>query len=119
MYRSGDDGDPKARYAIRLLKYLKSVAPGGHLIIGGYLDAWLLILQCRMRSAICIHWDRREEGKKIPYVIRCGTFMDDFSIGSGSIKGEQRAVKSIGQVDDKESALADKRNDRNYQAVAD
>lgn len=32
---------PKARYAIGLLKYLKSVAPGGHLIIGGYLDAWL------------------------------------------------------------------------------
>lgn len=30
---------PKARYAIGLLKYLKSVAPGGHLIIGGYLDA--------------------------------------------------------------------------------
>ena len=27
--------------------------------------------------------------------------------------------ESIGQVDDKESALADKRNDRNYQAVAD
>lgn len=34
-------------------------------------------------------------GKKIPYVIRCGTFMDDFSIGSGSIKGEQRAVKAL------------------------
>ena len=32
---------PKARYAIGLLKYLKSVAPGGHLIIGVYLDAWL------------------------------------------------------------------------------
>ena len=54
-----------------------------------------LILRCRMRSAICIHWDRREEEKKIPYVIRCGTFMDDFSIGSGSIKGEQRAVKAL------------------------
>lgn len=86
---------PKARYAIGLLKYLKSVAPGGHLIIGGYLDAWLFnfTMSYAIRYLYTLGSTRR--GKKIPYVIRCGTFMDDFSIGSGSIKGEQRAVKAL------------------------
>jgi hypothetical protein len=86
---------PKARYAIGLLKYLKSVAPGGHLIIGGYLDAWLFnfAMSYAIRYLYTLGSTRR--GKKIPYVIRCGTFMDDFSIGSGSIKGEQRAVKAL------------------------
>lgn len=86
---------PKARYAIGLLKYLKSVAPGGHLIIGGYLDAWLFnfAMSYAIRYMYTLGSTRR--GKKIPYVIRCGTFMDDFSIGSGSIKGEQRAVKAL------------------------
>lgn len=86
---------PKARYAIGLLKYLKSVAPGEHLIIGGYLDAWLFnfAMSYAIRYLYTLGSTRR--GKKIPYVIRCGTFMDDFSIGSGSIKGEQRAVKAL------------------------
>lgn len=86
---------PKARYAIGLLKYLKSVAPGGHLIIGGYLDAWLFnfAMSYAIRYLYTLGSTRR--GKKIPYVIRCGTFMDDFSIGSGSIKGEQRAAKAL------------------------
>lgn len=69
---------PKARYAIGLLKYLKSVAPGGHLIIGGYLDAWLFnfAMSYAIRYLYTLGSTRR--GKKIPYVIRCGTFMDDF-----------------------------------------
>lgn len=66
---------PKARYAIGLLKYLKSVAPGGHLIIGGYLDAWLFnfTMSYAIRYLYTLGTTRR--GKKIPYVIRCGTFV--------------------------------------------
>ena len=74
---------------------IRDIAPGGHLIIGGDLDAWLFnfTMSYAIRYLYTLGSTRR--GKKIPYVIRCGTFMDDFSIGSGSIKGEQRAVKAL------------------------
>lgn len=86
---------PKARYAIGIMEYLGRQAPGGHLIIGGYLDAWLFnyAMSYAIRYIYTLGSTRR--GKKIPYVIRCGTFMDDFSITSASIKGEQRAVKAL------------------------
>jgi len=86
---------PKARYAIGLLEYLGYAAPDGHLIIGGYLDAWLFnfAMSYAIRYLYSLGTTRR--GKKIPYVIRCVTFMDDFSLASGSIKGQQRAVKSL------------------------
>lgn len=86
---------PKARYAIGLLEYLGTAAPDGHLIIGGYLDAWLFnfAMSYAIRYLYSLGTTRR--GKKILYVIRCVTFMDDFSLASGSIKGQQRAVKSL------------------------
>lgn len=86
---------PKARYAIGLLEYLETVAPDGHLIIGGYLDAWLFnyAMSYAIRYLYSLGTTRR--GKKIPYVIRCVTFMDDFSLMSGSIKGQERAVKAL------------------------
>lgn len=86
---------PKAKHAIALLEYLATVAPDGHLIIGGYLDAWLFnyAMSYAIRYLYTLGSTRR--GKKIPYVIRCMTFMDDFAIGSGSVKGEQRAVKAL------------------------
>lgn len=88
---------PNARHAIGILKYLGRQAPGGHLIIGGYLDAWLFnyAMSYAIRHIYTLGSTRR--GKKIPYVIRCGTFMDDFAITSASIKGEQRAVKALGK----------------------
>lgn len=86
---------PKARYAIGLLEYLGTVAPDGHLIIGGYIDAWLFnyAMSYAIRYVYSLGSTRR--GKKIPYVIRCVTFMDDFALASGSIKGQQRAVKAL------------------------
>lgn len=86
---------PKAKYAIGLMEYLATVAPGGHLIIGGYLDAWLFnfAMSYAIRYLYTLGSVRR--GKKIPYVIRCDTFMDDFALLYGSIKGEQRAVKAL------------------------
>ena len=86
---------PTAKYAIGILEYLGSVAPDGHLIIGGYLDAWLFnfVMSYAVRYLYSLGTVRR--GKRIPYVIRCGTFMDDFGIASASIKGEQRAVRDL------------------------
>lgn len=86
---------PNARYAIGLLEYLADNAPGGHLIIGGYIDAWLFnfAMSYAIRYLYSLGSSRR--GKKIPYVIRCGTFMDDFAICGSSAKGVQRAVNAL------------------------
>lgn len=96
---------PNARYAIKLLEYLGSAAPGGHLIIGGYLDAWLFnfVMSYAIRYLYTTGTTRR--GKKIPYVIRCDTFMDDFALLSGSVKGEVRAVKALDKWMEKNQGL--------------
>lgn len=86
---------PGARYALGILDYLATVAPGGHLIIGGYLDAWLFNFSMSYAIRYLYTLGTTRRGKKVPYVIRCGTFMDDFCITSASIKGEQRAVKML------------------------
>lgn len=88
---------PGAKYAIGLLEYLRIVAPGGHLIIGGYIDAWLFNFAMSYAIRYLYTLESTRRGKKTQYVIRCGTFMDDFVIASGSIKGEQRAVKALGK----------------------
>lgn len=96
---------PEARYAIGLLEYLGSIAPGGHLIIGGYLDAWLFnfTMSYAIRHLYTLGSVRR--GKKIPHIIRCVTFMDDFALASGSVKGEVRAVKSLNSWMKKQQGL--------------
>lgn len=86
---------PKARQAIALLEYLGSAAPGGHLIIGGYLDAWLFNFTMSYAVRELYEMGTVRRGKKIPYVIRCGTFMDDFAIGTSSAKGAKRATKGL------------------------
>lgn len=86
---------PKATTIFALMEYLGRIAPGGHLIIGGYLDAWLFnfAMSYAVRHLFTLGYTRR--GKAIPYVIRCDTFMDDFVILSGSVKGQVRSVKAL------------------------
>lgn len=96
---------PTARHAIKLLEYLGRAAPGGHLIIGGYLDAWLfnLAMSYAIRYLYTTGTTRRE--KKIPYIIRCDTFMDDFALLSASVKGEIRAAKALEKWMEKSQGL--------------
>lgn len=86
---------PGARYAIGLLEYLGNAAPDGHLIIGGYLDAWLFnfAMSYAIRYLYTLGSVRR--GKKTPHVVRCVTFMDDFTLCCTSTKGAKRASKSL------------------------
>ena len=55
-------------------------APGGHLIIGGYLDAWLFnfAMSYAVRYVLSLCKERR--GKKVPMVVRVVTHMDDFGL---------------------------------------
>lgn len=86
---------PGARTAISLLEYLGSIAPDGHLIIGGYIDAWLfnLAMSYAVRHLYTIGKTRR--GRFIPAVTRCITYMDDFAIYGTSVRGIRKAVSSL------------------------
>ncbi len=86
---------PKAKEAITLMDYLGRIAPGGHLIIGGYIDAWVFNLTMSYAIRDLYRQGTKRRGKTIPYVIRVVTFMDDFALLSGSVKGTTRAVKHL------------------------
>lgn len=88
---------PKAKDLLKLLEYLGGIAPGGHLIIGGYLDAWLFnfAMSYAMRYLATVGQSRR--GKFNAFVIKCVSFMDDFALLGRSAKGLKRAVKELGR----------------------
>lgn len=86
---------PSARTVIALLEYLGSIAPDGHLIIGGYIDAWLfnLVMSYAIRHAYTIGKMRR--GKFIPSVRKCIAYMDDLALYGASAKDLKRAVRDL------------------------
>lgn len=71
---------PRARWIFETLKALARNAPGGHLIIGGYLDAWLFnfVMSYAVRYVLSLGKERR--GQKVPLVVRVVTHMDDFGL---------------------------------------
>lgn len=68
---------PRARWIFPCMRILERYAPGGHLIIGGYLDAWLFnfVMSYALRYVLTLNKSRR--GNRVPLVIRAVTFMDD------------------------------------------
>ena len=86
---------PRAKWIFACMKVLEKYAPGGHLIIGGYLDAWLFnyVMSYALRHVLSLKKSRR--GNEIPLVIRAVTFMDD-ALLMGSAKASLiRAVKLL------------------------
>ncbi len=88
---------PRGRWIITCMRTLEKYAPGGHLIIGGYLDAWLFnfVMSYCLRYILSLSKSRR--GNRYPMVIRCVTYMDDMLMLGGSRSGMQRAVKLAGE----------------------
>lgn len=86
---------PSAHELHAILGYLEKLAPGGHLIIGGYIDAWLFnfAMSYGLRYLKRLNFLRRD--KAIPYIKRTETFMDDFALMSSSRKGLQRAGPAL------------------------
>ena len=83
---------PRARWLLATLRFLATCAPGGHLIIGGYLDAWLFnfAMSYAMRATMAQGKTRR--GKFMPYIVRIEAFMDDMALMGKTPTGIKRAV---------------------------
>ena len=84
---------PRARWIHAAMATLEKYAPGGHLIIGGYLDARLFnfVMSYALRSVLSLCKSRR--GNKIPLVIAMGNYMDDCAFLSSSASALAQAVR--------------------------
>ena len=78
---------PNAKHIFKLLEFLGELAPDGHLIIGGYLDAWLFNYAMSKVIGYVYSLGQERRGKFTRYAIRIVTFMDDMLILSNSKKG--------------------------------
>lgn len=86
---------PRAKKTLKILEYLGTLAPGGHLIIGGYLDAWLFnyAMSYAMREMYSCGHERR--GVTTYYIQRIESYMDDFGLMASTRSGLTKAVKKL------------------------
>ena len=96
---------PKEKELHIIMRYLEKLAPDGHLIIGGYLDAWLFNFTMSYAIRYLYTLGQTRRGKFTPYVKKCETFMDDFSIMTASCKGMKKATAELGKWTQRELGL--------------
>ena len=88
---------PRAKWIHACMKALGDAAPGGYLIIGGYIDAWLFnyVMSYALRYVLSLKKSRR--GNEYPLIIRAVTFMDDVILMARSESGLKQAVKKLSE----------------------
>lgn len=88
---------PSAKHILKLMGYLGSIAPGGHLIIGGYLDAWMFnfVMSYAIRATMEQFTVRRQAVYR--NAMRIITYMDDFAILSRTKTGVIKSVRYLKQ----------------------
>lgn len=86
---------PRAKKTIRLLEFLGMLAPGGSLIIGGYLDAWLFNYAMSYALRELSGYGHERRGKVTFYVQKAETYMDDFGLMASTKSGLKKAVKKL------------------------
>lgn len=93
---------PGAKWIIAALGAIGKVAPGGTLIIGGYIDAWLFnyAMSYAMRHVLALEKVRR--GQKQKLVVRAAAYMDDFGLCGRREADLKVAVRSLARWMEKE-----------------
>lgn len=88
---------PRANWILRGLLWMQRYAPGGHLIIGGYLDAWLFnfILSYMLKYVMSLYYSRR--GNEIPFILATAFYMDDGVFCGSNAKTLAEAVRRCGE----------------------
>lgn len=86
---------PKAKWILSILRYLAGLAPGGHLIIGGYIDAWLFnyAMSYALRYALSIGQTRR--GRFRRFIETLEAYMDDVALMARTKTGLQKAIRKL------------------------
>ena len=86
---------PSARWIIVLMEFLGKIAPDGHLIIGGYLDAWLFNFVMSYLIRHVLEHGRSRRGVWHPDIVRIESYMDDLAILGPTKSGIRRAVREL------------------------
>ena len=86
---------PSAIWILTVLRALAAYAPGGHLIIGGYLDAWLFNYAMSFALRYVRSCGKTRRGKFIPNVKADTSYMDDFGLMGTGKTPVQRTVKLL------------------------
>ena len=88
---------PRGGWIHACMRALGAAAPGGHLIIGGYLDAWLFNFAMSYGVRYVLGLKKSRRGNESPLVIRVVTFMDDVVLMARSESGLKQAVRKLGE----------------------
>lgn len=86
---------PSARQLIAVMEYLGTIAPGGHLIIGGYLDAWLFNFMASYAIRYLLAQGSTRKGIFRPFVVRVISYMDDFCLLGRTRSGLRKAIAAL------------------------
>lgn len=86
---------PSAHWIIVLLQALSDYAPDNHLIIGGYLDAWLFNYCMSFALRYILSLGNYRRNKFYPWVINVSSYMDDFALYGRNKSSLAKAVKSL------------------------
>lgn len=71
---------PRALWILAVMQAIAEIAPGGHLIIGGYLDAWLFNFAMSYALRYVLGLTKERRGRRVALVVRATTHMDDFAL---------------------------------------
>ncbi len=69
---------PGATWLLAVVRCLLAMAPGEGLLIGGYLEAWLFNLVASYMLVKVMSYAKIRRGASTRFVIRSGSYMDDF-----------------------------------------
>ena len=86
---------PRAKWIIAVMRYLAELAPGGHLIIGGYLDAWLFNFVMSYGLRYALQQGQTRCGKFTPYICCVESYMDDCGFMGRTKTGVRKAVAAF------------------------
>lgn len=86
---------PSAKWIIEVLKAVARIAPGGHLIIGGYLDAWLFNLMMSYALRYVLSHKAKRRGKENQIVKMCPSYMDDFGLLGSRMAGLRSVARKL------------------------
>lgn len=88
---------PSAQLLLALLEGLGTRAPGGHLIIGGYLDSWLFNLAMAYAVHHAMSLTKTRRGRTVRLVIRPQIYMDDVCLMGSRLADLRSAFSSMGR----------------------
>lgn len=97
---------PSAKQILKLLDALALMAPGGHLIIGGYLDAWLFNLAMSYAVEDVMSLTKTRRGRAIRLVVRPQVYMDDVCLLGRRLADLKSAFRRMGEYIDRVFSLA-------------